>query len=149
MKKRLLPLKFPWALILTLAVLMANGTYAQQPVIQQVLGEEARPSLKEAYKDRFLIGVAMNEAQFTEKDAVGAGLIKSDFNTITPENVMKWQEIHPEENRYDFTAADQYVEFGNKNGMFVIGHTFAWHYFTPPWLFKGAKGARVDRDTLL
>jgi endo-1,4-beta-xylanase len=50
---------------------------------------------------------------------------------------------------YDFTAPDQYVAFGEKNGMFVIGHTLVWHSQTPRWVFQDASGNTVTRDTLL
>ena len=48
-----------------------------------------------------------------------------------------------------FRLADQYVEFGQKNGMFIVGHTLVWHSQTPKWVFQDDKGNPVDRDTLL
>ena len=62
---------------------------------------------------------------------------------------MKWESVHPEPDRYDFSATDRYVEFGRKNGMFIIGHNLIWHEQTPKWVFQDEKGNPVDRDTLL
>jgi len=76
-------------------------------------------------------------------------IIKSQFNTISPENQLKWQSIHPQPDKYDFDGADRYVAFGEKYGMFVIGHTLVWHNQTPAWVFDDGKGNLVDRDTLL
>ena len=37
--------------------------------------------------------------------------------------------------RYAFEEPDRYVEFGVRNGMFVVGHTLVWHSQTPKWVF--------------
>jgi endo-1,4-beta-xylanase len=110
---------------------------------------DGRPSLKDAAKGRFLLGVAVNEAQLNQKNGAAISLIKSQFNSITPENVMKWEVIHPDVDRYDFGPADRYVDFGEKNGMFVVGHTLVWHSQMPRWVFEDAAGKAVDRETLL
>jgi endo-1,4-beta-xylanase len=105
--------------------------------------------LKDAFRGAFRVGAALNANQFSERDARGAALVKAQFNTITPENVLKWEAVHPRLDVYDFSAADQYVAFGERNGMFVIGHTLVWHSQTPRWVFQDANGQSVTRDTLL
>ena len=107
------------------------------------------PTLKDVFKGKFLIGAALNESQFTEQNAVQTALIKKQFNTITPENVMKWEVIHPELGKYDFGPSDRYVEFGEKNGMFIIGHNLVWHQQTPKWVFEDDHGNPVTRKVLL
>ncbi len=109
----------------------------------------AQKTLKDVFKDYFLIGAALNRAQFYEEDKRGANIVKTQFNTISPENVLKWGLVHPQADNYDFAAADRYVEFGEKNGMFIIGHTLVWHNQTPDWVFRDAKGNQVSRDELL
>lgn len=106
-------------------------------------------ALQDVFKDDFLIGVAVNQRQFTEDDTRGAALIKTHFNSITPENVLKWESVHPQPNEFNFQYGDRYVEFGEKNGMFIIGHTLVWHSQTPRWVFQDAKGGDLDRDALL
>jgi endo-1,4-beta-xylanase len=106
-------------------------------------------ALKEVFGDAFLVGAALNPEQFFERDSAGAALIKTHFNTITPENVMKWIEIHPESGRYDFEAADRFVAFGEANDMFIVGHTLVWHSQIPGWVFEDDAGNPVSRDTLL
>ncbi len=108
-----------------------------------------RATLKNTFKNDFLMGVAINEAQFSGKDTRGDAIIKSQFNSISPENCLKWESVHPEPDKYNFGPADRYVEFGEKNGLTVIGHCLIWHNQTPKWVFEDANGNPVDRDTLL
>jgi len=106
-------------------------------------------TLKDAFRGAFRVGAALNANQFSERDTRGAALVKAQFNTITPENVLKWESVHPHPDVYDFTAPDQYVAFGERNSMFVIGHTLVWHSQTPRWVFQDPNGKPVTRDTLL
>src|SRR6476620_10910199 len=64
-------------------------------------------SLKDAFKDAFLIGAAMNVRQFSEVDAKAAALVRAQYNTISPENSLKWEVVHQQPDRYDFTEGDQ------------------------------------------
>ncbi len=106
-------------------------------------------ALKDAFKDSFMIGAALNRRQIFEEDKLGVSIVRTHFNSITPENILKWALVHPEPNRYDFAASDRYVEFGEKYGMFIVGHTLVWHNQTPRWVFENDKGNPVDRETLL
>jgi endo-1,4-beta-xylanase len=113
----------------------------------------AQTSLKDAFKNFFRLGAALNPGHFAETDAVGSALVKQHFNTITPENDMKWERIHPRPDAgltgYSFENADKYVEFGKKNGMFIIGHCLVWHSQVPRWVFQDAEGKPLDRAALL
>ncbi len=82
-------------------------------------------------------------------DKVGGQVISEQFNSITPENVLKWESVHPQPDKYNFTPGDSYVAFGEAHGMWIIGHTLVWHNQTPRWVFEDANGKPVDRDTLL
>ena len=106
-------------------------------------------TLKDAFADDFMIGAALNRRQIFEEDARGAEIVRTHFNSITPENALKWALVHPEPDRYDFTAPDRLVEFGQKHGMFIVGHTLVWHNQTPRWVFENEKKQPLDRDALL
>ena len=120
-------------------------------------GSHAKPTLKGAFKNDFKIGVAINARQITGVDTNGVALIKAQFNSISPENVLKWALVHPNPgpDGYDFRLADQYVEFGEKNKMLIIGHTLVWHNQTPQWVFRDENGRMLnptnaaDRELLL
>ena len=104
----------------------------------------AEPTLKEAFAGRFLMGAALNEASFTGKNPLGAEIVLQQFNTISPENVLKWQPLEPRPGEFTFRAADRYVQFGESHHLAVIGHTLVWHSQTPDWVFADA-----TRETLL
>lgn len=110
---------------------------------------QTQTTLKDAFKDYFLIGAALNQAQIYENDKVAAKIVKNQFNTISPENILKWEAVHPKADKYDFEATDTYVEFGEKNKMFIIGHTLVWHNQTPKWVFEDANGNPASREVLL
>ena len=88
-------------------------------------------TLKDAYKNDFLIGTALNTTQIEEKDPKAAALILQQFSAVTPENIMKAEIIHPEWDRYNFDLADKLVAYGNKNKIKVNGHTLIWHSQLP------------------
>jgi endo-1,4-beta-xylanase len=92
-----------------------------------------KTSLKTSYKNCFLIGAALNAAQIEEKEPNAAILVPQQFNTITSENIMKAEVIHPEWDTYNFDLADKFVAYGKKNNMFVVGHTLVWHSQLSPF----------------
>ncbi len=106
-------------------------------------------TLKEAWQDSFLTGTALNRQQINGKDNASIELIQNHFNSITAENAMKWERIHPEPGQYHFTLADSFVDFGIKNNMFIIGHTLVWHNQTPDWVFQDKAGNPVRKEIIL
>lgn len=109
----------------------------------------AQTTLKDAFANDFMVGAALNASVFTEENRKEAAIVEAQFNTISPEDVLKWESIHPQPGKFDFSLADRYVAFGVKNKMFIIGHNLIWHSQTPDWVFHNADGSLVDRDTLL
>jgi len=111
--------------------------------------ESNEPTLKEAFKDKFLIGTAMNLDQISGKDSLAAKLIREQFDAIVAENCMKSMYLQPEEGKFNFTEADRFVSFGEKNNMFITGHTLIWHSQAPAWFFVDEKGKDVSREVLI
>jgi endo-1,4-beta-xylanase len=110
------------------------------------------PTLKQAYKDHFYVGTAINRSIATGSPARAGfsnrtpehvqkdvALVKEQFNLVVAENDMKWLLLHPREgaNGYDFAPADAFVNFGLSNNMYLVGHTLVWHAQTPNWVFAG------------
>lgn len=111
--------------------------------------ESQEKTLKEAFANYYYIGTAMNEGHITGNDTKSVELIKKHFNSITAENVQKWERIHPEPETYDFELSDKFVEFGLENDMFIIGHTLVWHSQTPNWVFENEDGNPKTKEELL
>ncbi|MEO7997476.1 MAG: endo-1,4-beta-xylanase [Gemmatimonadaceae bacterium] len=130
----------------TIGTACARGSQQPQSSSNSV---QKTASLKTLFAKDFMVGAAINSDQFEERDIKGAALIKEQFNTISPENVLKWEKVHPTRGTYDFAPADKYVAFGVNNKMFVIGHTLVWHSQVPRWVFQDDAGKPVSRDTLL
>jgi endo-1,4-beta-xylanase len=89
--------------------------------------QESQISLSDAYKNNFFIGAAISEDQILEKDNRSLSIVRNQYNTITPENAMKWMFLQPSPNKFEFELADKYVEFGLNNKMHIVGHTLVWH----------------------
>ncbi len=118
-------------------------------VLLSAMSIDAQDLLKKAFENDFMIGVALNRSQFYSEDKVALPVIKGHFNSISPENALKWESIHPKLEKYDFADSDKYVEFGEKHKMFIIGHTLIWHNQTPKEVFLDRKGRFVSRKILL
>ncbi len=108
-----------------------------------------QPALKDVFKDDFYIGAALSLDQLEGRDPKGFALVEKHFNSIVAENILKWEEIHPDPDRYNFRPADKYVAFGEKNNMFVVGHNLVWFHQTPDWVFEDESGNPLDRESLL
>lgn len=93
-------------------------------------------SLKNSFKDDFLIGAAISNWQIRGLDSMSLELLSKEFNSITPENDMKWENIHPTAETFNFEVTDTYVELGNKQNMHTVGHTLVWHSQLAPWMYK-------------
>lgn len=109
-------------------------------------------SLKEACKDKFLIGAAVQgrhvEDSPTESFAGEQELLKKHFNALVAEGAMKWRSIHPEKNTYTWEEADAIMDFAEKNNMKVTGHCLIWQTALPDWVWKNDKGGDVSKETL-
>ena len=111
--------------------------------------KKAEPKgIKDAFEGKFLIGAALNEAEIRGTDTTGVEIVKTHFNSIVAENCMKNEEIHPEENVYNFELADKFVEFGEANNMFIIGHCLVWHSQLADWFVYDEKGEYVTPEVL-
>lgn len=106
-------------------------------------------SLSEAATGHFKIGTALNERQLMGGDNKSLELTKKHFNAIVAENCMKSGRIQPEEGQFVWEHADRFVEFGEKHGMEINGHTLIWHSQSPKWFFVDEDGNDVSKEVLI
>ena len=107
-----------------------------------------RSGIKDFYKDDFRIGTAISTSTLVKNDEHMLGLIAREFNAITPENCMKWEPLRPKDQAWDWTAADKFVEFGQKNNMYVVGHNLVWHSQVPKEVFQDESGGVIKKEAL-
>jgi endo-1,4-beta-xylanase len=117
--------------------------------LSAVSSAQTAPSLKDAFQGIFRIGAAVNQSQIEGRDTRGDAIIAAQFNTISPENVLKWGIVHPRPEEYNFAPGDAYVSFGEERHMFIVGHCLVWHSQTPRWVFEDDHGQPLTRDALL
>jgi endo-1,4-beta-xylanase len=103
-------------------------------------------SLKELFKDDFLIGATLNPRSL--RDTAVIQLVKHHFNVTTAENEMKMRGLQPEKGEYNFGPADSLITFAHANNIKVVGHTLCWHAGLPKWFFLDEKGDTAAKEIL-
>lgn len=126
-----------------MSLLMLSGAACSPPA------PDEPPVLKELFRGKFLIGAALNDDAVSGRDPRAAAIAVRHCNSITAENVMKWEHIHPAQDTYDFGPADRFVAFGEEHGMFIVGHTLIWQSQTPDRAFTDPAGALLGREAML
>jgi len=107
-----------------------------------------RSGIKDYYKDDFRIGTAISTSTLLKNDEHMLGLIAREFDAITAENCMKWEPLRPKDKEWDWTMADKFVEFGQKNNMYIVGHNLVWHSQVPKEVFQDESGGVIKKDAL-
>ena len=126
------PFPLAGAALLCLALAACGRTDSDAPAVGGMVAAE--PSLGELYADNFYIGAAINMPQIMGRDTAALRLLEREFTSITPENVMKWENIQPGVDSFNWVAADAYVDLGESQDKWIIGHTLVWHSQAPAYV---------------
>ena len=114
--------------------------------VAEASGDDAQEKgLKDYYEDYFPMGVAVSPNSDKGEEAK---LIKAQYNSITPENVMKMGPIHPEKDRFNWEPADALANFARENDLMMRGHALVWHQQAGDWIFKTDNGGQVSKEEL-
>lgn len=116
----------------------ATACHSEQPVA----------TMKEHFKNDFLIGAAVPVDHVNGLDPRADSIVTMHFNAIVAENCMKSEKINPAEGVYFWDDADAFVDYGERNGMAVIGHTLIWHSQLAPWFACDSAGNYVSAYVL-
>lgn len=108
--------------------------------------QSGETGLKDAYKDYFSIGVAVNMRNIANPEQIA--IIKKDFNSITAENDMKPQHTEPAYGQFNWENADKIANFCRSNGIKLRGHCLMWHAQIGEWMYKDEKGNLVSKEKL-
>jgi endo-1,4-beta-xylanase len=117
------------------------------PAVADGRPEPDQPLRELAGTGRLRIGTAV-DMNALESDATYRDRIAVEFNSVTAENVMKWETIEPQPGQLNFGPADELVAFARANGQQVRGHTLLWHNQLPTWLTQGVASGEITSDEL-
>lgn len=138
------------ATVAAAAICWSPFAFSQSAPVKTANAPTTTSTLKSAFTDSFHLGVAVNAAQFTGSDQTGQALILREFDSVSPENVLKWDAVQPAKGQFRFGPADAYVEFGARHGLWTVGHTLLWHSQLPGWVGEPESGqAALTKDELL
>ena len=113
--------------------------------------DTAAPSLYEAFADYFNVGTCINSWNLNSTTSSDFRSFMKQFNTFVYENESKPDAMHPSENTYNFSNMDKLVDFGQKYGVNLRGHTLIWHAQCPDWFFykSGTSGTKATAAKVL
>lgn len=132
----------------TLGFYMDDFTMEQIPDPVPIEIQTDIPSLKDVFADDFMLGSAFLVSEIAEPDGPHAQLLKKHFNSLTGGNELKWDATEPQDGQFDFTRADQSVNFAIDNDIAYRGHTLVWHSQTPDWVFYDDEGKLASKELL-
>ena len=102
-------------------------------VLCLTIGNARGQSLRrEAERSGLLVGTAVRPEQLSEQ--AFAERLAREYNTVEPEDAMKWWVVRPDAATFNFGPADRLVDFARLHGMKVRGHTLVWDHSNPKWL---------------
>ncbi|KAL5115827.1 hypothetical protein ACEQ8H_006322 [Pleosporales sp. CAS-2024a] len=92
-------------------------------------------------RGRSYIGTAVTIRNVTNE----VDIIKTEFNSITPENAMKWDSTEPSRGNFTFAGGDAIIALAKQNNQQVRCHNLVWHSQVPSWVTNGG----FDNATLI
>jgi endo-1,4-beta-xylanase len=104
---------------------------------QSAAGSENPPLRAAAEAAQKRIGTAIMSGRLN--DPAARALIARQFDSLSPENEMKWASVEPRPGAFAFLAGDRLVAFAKQNNLRMRGHTLVWHQQIPAWA-KQLKG---------
>ncbi|MFG1883888.1 endo-1,4-beta-xylanase [Micromonospora sp. NPDC049102] len=111
----------------TLAVTLTAGiTVALAPMASAGTTLKASAAEKGRYFGAAVATGKLSDGQYTS-------ILNGEFNSVTPENEMKWDATEPQQGRFSYTGGDRLVSHAQANGMIVRGHALLWHAQQPGW----------------
>ena len=105
--------------------------------------QNVQKGLKDAYKDYFKVGVALNTRNFSDAEQKVA---LTNYNSVTCENAMKPGELHPAEGVWKWEGADSIANWCRRHNIPMRGHCLVWHSQFADWMMYDKKGKFVKKE---
>ena len=111
------------------------STDAAQTVTPPSAVEEGRlQNLITRRRPGFLIGAAVSLAPLASDRQYRQLASNGMFGSITTENALKAQFVHPLQDVYDWAESEAIVQYFTKHGMQIHGHALVFGEANPQWL---------------
>ncbi|HSD55985.1 MAG TPA: endo-1,4-beta-xylanase [Candidatus Saccharimonadales bacterium] len=94
----------------------------------------------------FTIGAAVALAPLVSDQDYAGVVLGGNFGSITTENALKWQFVHPTPEIYDFTEADALVALAQEHDLQVHGHPLVFGEANPRWVQDLATATSADKQ---
>ncbi|GKZ28637.1 hypothetical protein AbraIFM66950_010319 [Aspergillus brasiliensis] len=91
------------------------------------------PLKHEAESRGILIGSSAINPNYLN-DTLFATILAEQFQSLGPENELKWSFIHPAPDQYNWNATDRLVSFAEEHNMVVKGHSLISDCCNPDYL---------------
>lgn len=134
------------SLLPTLLFLCMQATLLPEEAALETV--EREPALKDVCGGYFEIGTALTY-DVLRRDPATCDLIRHHFNSITPQDELKWDSVHIRLGIYAFRKADAILRFARDAGMSRIGHVLIWHQQIPDWVEYRSTGRQCSSRDLL
>ena len=137
MKYRLFLALVVFVLVPLFILLRVSGVPAASTPSTVPIAEPSETSLRSLAQKRGIgIGTSVDWPPFTN-DANYREVLAREFEILVPENAWKFEHVHPQRDRFDFSKIDELMAFARANNMQMRGHPLVWHYSLPKWVDRG------------
>ncbi|RDJ05708.1 endo-1,4-beta-xylanase [Rhizobium grahamii] len=81
------------------------------------------------------------DAEFDYRDA-----IVDHCQLVVGEGGLKWFDLRPSQEQFVFDQPDRLIDFADRHGMQMRGHTLAWYGAMPDWTKSISSAAEAERE---
>lgn len=120
----------------------------QKAVTKPIASTGALQSIASQYRSDFQVGAAAALAPSVSDSEYRSILYGGNFGSITTENALKWQFIHPQPEMYDYTNADSLIEIAQQHNLNVHGHTLVFGEANPAWIQALSTESTSDKNNV-
>ena len=78
-------------------------------------------------------GIAVELEPFRNDPKYRQALVKY-ADILVPMNALKWASLRHTKHEFDFSGADEIIQFAKFHGKSVRGHTLLWYDYNPKWI---------------
>ncbi len=116
------------AVVRRIAILAALGFLATSQVWAAPAPSHAQSALR-AVPQGAAVRLSALRSDSTYRDTLAR-----EFASLTPEHELKMAALQPRRGTFDFSTADELVDYARRNDKAVHGHTLVWGLSLPLWL---------------